>query len=286
MNKIVLGMGLVALSGLGLRASQSEYENKESMDATMRQAGQAVYRVGQKAYEWVNQKSKQVSQEGRQWYAQYKKDALVNKIRSGSLGGRTDLSGEDLARVSLAGANLSGLNFTGADLTGVNFSGANLDNTNFTRAILMGADFSQADLRTANLTKASMIAAALSDRYHSQVFPRRDLSQVVFSETNLRAAVLKHVILKGVNLAGLELTNAYLDDADLSGANLRGAHLEGASLEEANLTNTDLTDAIFSAGTNVQGAIGLTLEQKCYMQRFSVRNIPWARGEGPDSCPE
>ena len=80
-----------------------------------------------------------------------------------------------------------------------------------------------------------------------------DLSDVDFSDLNLRYAILRGANLEGANLRsanlrGTKLTNANLrgaklTDANLIGANLIGVNLTNAYLVGANLTNVDLVDA-------------------------------------------
>ena len=141
--------------------------------------------------------------------------------------------------------------------SGEDLSGVDLSNLDLSGAVFIGSDLANVNASNANLEEASLMSADLTN-----------------------------VILVGANLTQADAGGARLTNANLTGANLSRANLEDANLTGANLTGVDLTGARFSARTNAQGVIGLTLEQKCYMQQFYVQNIPWGAGEGPDSCPE
>ena len=107
---------------------------------------------------------------------------------------------------------------------------------------------------------------------------------------NLTGADLTYAILTGTNLSSSSLIDATLTNVNLTGARLVGADLTLARLEGAILIGADLTNVInlstarFSADTNVQGAIGLSLEDKCYLHRYNVQNIPWGPNESPARC--
>lgn len=107
---------------------------------------------------------------------------------------------------------------------------------------------------------------------------------------NLTGADLSDSILTGTNLSSSSLIDATLTNVNLAGARLVGAdltlaHLEGAILIGADLTNViNLSTAWFSSATNVQGAIGLSFKDKCYLHRYNVQNIPWGPNESPRQC--
>lgn len=130
---------------------------------------------------------------------------------------------------------------------------------------------------------------------------RRNIGRIMGDPVSFVNLDLSETDLAGLDLALLDFSRSNFSDATLTGIDLEGSNLKraiftGAILRNANLsdakmmgaifTSADLTGAIYSAGTDVKGAKGLTLAQKCAMQKAYVKNIPWAGGEGPDSCPD
>lgn len=73
-----------------------------------------------------------------------------------------------------------------------------------------------------------------------------DLSKLVLSQVNLRAADLSGATLRKTRLIGADLRDANLTGADLTDANLTDANIETAGLSEANLDGADLRRANLS----------------------------------------
>ena len=72
----------------------------------------------------------------------------------------------------------------------------------------------------------------IEDSYYGK---KADISYENLTDVDFSNSDLRYVILRGTNLSYVDLTDVDLTDAYLKGVNLRGANLEGVCLEGANL---------------------------------------------------
>jgi len=125
----------------------------------------------------------------------------------------------------------------------------------FRKRNLSNVNFDYEDLIGRNLSDSIMHGVDLQNRdIHNA-----DLSSSDLSEANLSGAILFYVKLRGAYMRGTNLSNAKLWDAELYGADLQGADIRGADLFYADLRSADLTNANLSGvnlrHTNFDGAI-------------------------------
>lgn len=130
----------------------------------------------------------------------------------------------------------SGCNLTAANLSNASLNGVRLDEADVTMALFSGSDLSciNPNIGGTNCTRFDNAIAAAAD--FGCVDPNDaatcvDLSNAVFSETNL----------KNANLSGADLTDTFFNGSDMTGANLQGAWLTSTTFGFANLTDANLT---------------------------------------------
>lgn len=153
------------------------------------------------------------------WYKFAPTDRLIDQIRSGSGGSKTQAMLDALReRLAYQDGSLNSVDWSLAKLNGVALSSCRLYKANFAGASLRGAYFGYSDLRHACLKEADL------------------------SEANLREARLE-----GADMSGANLQSANLARADLRGALLVSANLVSANLWETDLRGADLSRAIMTA---------------------------------------
>lgn len=153
-----------------------------------------------------------------------------------------------LGRANLQGAALSGASALEADLRAANLSYAFMPRVNLGGATLDGAVIFAATLREGVLFGANLESADVRDS---------NLENVNLNQARLRGAHLWSAKLAGAQLREAQLQNALLIEADLRRTVLRGANLQGAVLRDALLDGADVQ------GTDLRGAVGLTIAQVC-----------------------
>ncbi len=159
----------------------------------------------------------------------------------------------------------SGCNLVGADLRGVTLNGARLDGADVSNAIFSGSDLSCINPNTGgtNCTRfdnATAVATNFGCTDPNDEATCVNLSDAVFSETDLRNA----------DFNGADLTNAFFNGSDMTGANLQGAWLTSASFSSANLTdanligvglqNTEFFNATWCDGTCVCQGVPISID--------------------------
>lgn len=129
----------------------------------------------------------------------------------------------------------SGCNLTAANLSNASLNGVRLDEAYLTLAFFNGSDLSCIDpnIGGTNCTRFDNAVAAAAD--FGCVDPNDeatcvDLSNAVFSETDL----------KNADFNGATLISTFFNGSNMTGANLEGAWLKSASFGFANLTDANL----------------------------------------------
>ena len=140
-------------------------------------------------------------------------------------------------------ANLENASLEGTDLIGDNFSDADLTN-----AALVGSYISGARLAGATLT------GVISSYVVGQQFPSGDIQGPPASlPTNWSWVKLAQSPIEGFLVGpGANLTNAVFTASDLTGADLQGANLQGANLGSSTLTDANLAGATLTGVISAQ----------------------------------
>jgi uncharacterized protein YjbI with pentapeptide repeats len=161
-------------------------------------------------------------------------DAVLDRVQAGhAVFVSADARAINLSGADLRAADLSYGIFEGATLSNAKLNGASMYAINLRDAQLLRTDLSRADVRDAKLERAMLSLA--------------DLQDADFSAAKLVQA----------NLTGAQLRGGIFLDTQFKNADLRGAILTGAVVREAHL------DGVNVEGTDLRGAIGLTVEQVC-----------------------
>jgi uncharacterized protein YjbI with pentapeptide repeats len=156
-------------------------------------------------------------------------DAHQAWIKGDSAGGRLDWRDDTIPFVDLTGVNLSRAIMSRTDLRSVVMRGADMSDSN-----LFGAEFDQ-DLSGVNFASSQLMHADLS---------HADLTDVIFTRTNLFAASLKGTYLNGVDFREIVSVNeAKFQGSDLSNANFHRVCIRGANFAGARLTGVDFAGA-------------------------------------------
>lgn len=142
------------------------------------------------------------------------------------------------------------------DLSGFNFSGEDLVCTNFNRSILRRAKFFKANANAATFIGAHLESANLTGGFFRRAY---------FTGAYLNDSIAYTAIVKNGKLVEYcaNFIKADFTGADLTGANFKKAYLARAEFEGAIVKDLDL-----------EGAVGLTNEQKQYMRDNGAKNVP------------
>ena len=154
------------------------------------------------------------------------------------------------------------------DATNVRLDHAYLADADLVQAWLTLASLREADLSKAHLEEAHLEFAQFEGAflYEAQLqgtnLGAAQLQGANLSLAQLQGAHLGFAQLQGANLGGAQLQGANLFHAQLEGVNFGGAQLEGAHLFHAQLEGANPEDAASLKDTKMNGATGLTPEQR------------------------